>query len=169
MPLAPLALNPRPAPPNAPPAHPRRLGHRWPPVVAPRRQPAPSPPSLTAHFSQLTSSSTPPSQCNIIPASSGSLPWTCRIANRAVPNNSGSTSHPKLPCAPSAQPPASPLPPEQSGQSYLSPARTPSGGSGWREIAPPSPPPNPVVRQPPPASSDPRHRRLRSRCAPLET
>ena len=56
--------------------------------------------------------------------------------------------------APSSRPlaaPASSPTRQKSGPSYLSPARIPSGDSGWREIAPPSPPPNP--RRPPQALS----------------
>ena len=44
------------------------------------------------------------------------------------------------PAVPSQPQPSSPARPK-TGPSYLSPGRTPSGGSAWREIAPPSPPP----------------------------
>ena len=44
-----------------------------------------------------------------------------------------------LPAAPSQPQPLSPTR-QKNRPSYLSPARTPAGGSRWREIAPPSPP-----------------------------
>ena len=47
---------------------------------------------------------------------------------------------------------------QKTGPSYLSPARIPYGDSGWREIAPPSPPPN--SRRPAPALSFVRPPRL---------
>ena len=43
-------------------------------------------------------------------------------------------------------------PSEKSGPSYLSPARIPRGDPGWREIAPPSPPPQSRHQAPAPAS-----------------
>ena len=56
------------------------------------------------------------------------------------PVNPGSPSSPLLRIPHSPNLPRQPA--KKIRPSYLSPARSPSGGSGWREIAPPSPPPD---------------------------
>ena len=62
-----------------------------------------------------------------------STPTPRRVRALSVPRAAQPSPHgPNLPRRPA----------KKSGPSYLSPARIPSGDSGWREIAPPSPPPN---------------------------